>query len=107
MRIQIDTADAQQKWRFKCPESAPTILYVHNGTFGCRHCRATVDGLVDDPTGEIIPTDTSDFVGPQANHKSIEVLPAGKSRYRYISLRRVEFARVKLSSRYAMLSSVI
>lgn len=80
--VQIDTTDPRQKWRFKCPECESTNWRVHNGTFGCRHCRATLDGLVDDATGELVPRDGFEFVGPQANHKSVEALPPGKGRYR-------------------------
>lgn len=78
----VDTTDPRQKWRFKCPECSSTNWRVHNGTFGCRSCRATVNGLVDDATGEFRSREWFDFVGTYADDKGENGKPPGVGRYR-------------------------
>lgn len=66
---QIDTRDDLQRWRYKCPECRSEHWRVHNGTFGCRHCGATVDELIDGKTGQRIHRREFEFVGPEVGEK--------------------------------------
>jgi|GEM_PF-2555319 len=78
----IDTTIPAAKWRFRCPECNSVDWRVHNGTIGCRGCDTTVGGLIDTKDDEYVSRSDLEFVGPEANHKSVESHPPGKGRYR-------------------------
>jgi len=67
---QVDTWDDLQRWRYKCPHCESTNWRVHDGTFGCRRCGATVAALIDGASGERVPREEFDFVGPEAGEKA-------------------------------------
>lgn len=67
---QIKTWNDSAKWRYKCPECRSTYWRVHDGTFGCRHCGQTVEALLDGKTGELVPREDFEFVGPEAGEKA-------------------------------------
>lgn len=62
----IDTTDTTARWRYKCPECRSTDWRVNNGSFGCRACSALLHALLDDKTGDRVPREQIEFVGPEA-----------------------------------------
>lgn len=78
----IDTTNPRERWRFKCPECGSTNWRVHNGTFGCRGCHATVDGLIEEAKDVFRPRDWFEFRGPYADEKGEESKPKGVDPYR-------------------------
>lgn len=77
-RTRIDTTQVVEKWQYKCPECDSTNWRCHNATLGCRACDTTIHGLVDDSTGEFIPREEIEFVGPYANDKAVRSYPKGR-----------------------------
>lgn len=66
----IDTTDRTQRWRYQCPECDSRDWRANNGAFGCRRCGATLEGLVDAKTGEFVPRECIEFVGPESSWKA-------------------------------------
>lgn len=66
----IDTTDKSQQWQYRCPECGSRDWRVNNGNFDCRRCGAKPDGLEDASTGEFIPREEIEFVGPESSWKA-------------------------------------
>lgn len=66
----INTAVPAERWRYKCPECNSEHWRCNDGSFTCRHCDTKTFGLIDDKTGEFVPRDEIQFVGPHANWKA-------------------------------------
>lgn len=64
--IQIHTADAVARWRFKCPKCRSVDWRTHDGTIGCRACHEIVTSLWDDKNGELVHRKDIEFVGAGA-----------------------------------------
>jgi len=66
----VDTTDSDDKWRFACPAPARHRSWrVVDGRFECRACNQTYAELVDTKTGERVPRDQLEVVGPHADSK--------------------------------------
>lgn len=66
----IDTADETQRWRYKCPECGSEYWRCNDGSFRCRSCKTNLDRLADAVSGETVPREDFEFIGPHANHKA-------------------------------------
>jgi hypothetical protein len=67
---QIDTTDPTDRWRYRCPECNSTDWRADDGRFGCRACGASTPALEDRATGERIPREDIEFVGPESSWKA-------------------------------------
>lgn len=66
----IDATDADAKWRWACPDPARHRDWrVVDGLFECRSCGQTYRELVNLKTGERVPREEIEVVGPHADHK--------------------------------------
>jgi hypothetical protein len=66
----IDTHDKTKKWRYTCPSPARHHNWrVVDGLIECRSCGETYSALVDTETGERIPREDLEIVGPHADSK--------------------------------------
>lgn len=66
----IDTSESDQKWRYGCPAPERHRDWrVVDGLFECRSCCETFGELVDLETGERIPRESVEIVGPHADHQ--------------------------------------
>ena len=64
----IDTRDVKAKWQFTCPSPARHSDWrVTNGHFECRSCEQTYKKLYDQVSGEKVPREEIEFVGPYAD----------------------------------------
>lgn len=66
----IDTTDKTQRWAYQCPECSSTNWRANNGNFDCKRCGAKPRGLVDAASGEFIPREQIEFVGPESSWKA-------------------------------------
>jgi ribosomal protein L37AE/L43A len=66
----IDTTDHRSRWRFKCPECDSENWRCNDGNFECRRCGSTSEELRDGKTGEVVPREAFEFVGPESAHKA-------------------------------------
>jgi len=66
----IDATDETERWRYRCPECGSTDWRANNGAFGCRRCGETLSGLEDTASGEVIPRERIEFVGPESSWKA-------------------------------------
>ena len=66
----IDTRDTAEKWRWACPHPKRHRDWrVTDGRFECRSCCETYRELVNLETGEHVPREHIEFVGPEADSK--------------------------------------
>lgn len=66
----IDTTTPDQKWRYACPAPARHRSWrVVDGLFECRACGETYRVLVDTKTGDRVPRESMEIVGPHADSK--------------------------------------
>ena len=66
----IDTTNTREKWRWACPSPKRHANWrVTDGMFECRSCGETYDELVNQETGERVPREKIEFVGPDADSK--------------------------------------
>ena len=66
----IETGTPRKKWRWVCPtQYEHTNWRVVDGLFECRQCQETFNRLRNIRTGEEIPREQIEVVGPDADHK--------------------------------------
>lgn len=66
----IDTSKDRECWQFACPECGSRNWVANDGTFHCKGHSGTIQGLVDKATGEFVPRENIEFVGPEASWKA-------------------------------------
>jgi len=66
----IVTTDSSQKWEWACPHPDRHRNWrVTNGLFECRQCKKTYTHLVRLKTGERVPREQIELVGPESDHQ--------------------------------------
>ena len=66
----INTTDPSAKWQWACPtDDAHRAWRVVNGRFECRACSETYRHLRNLETGEKVPREEIELVGPEADHQ--------------------------------------
>jgi len=66
----IETYDEKNRWRWACPHPKRHRDWrVVDGLFECRGCGETYSELVNLKSGERVPREQIEVVGPHAGHK--------------------------------------
>jgi ribosomal protein L37AE/L43A len=69
-RHRIDTTKETDTWGYCCPECGSENWRAIDGSFECRGCNSNLGGLEHKPSGEVIPRERIEFVGPHASWKA-------------------------------------
>ena len=68
--VRINTTDPRHKWQWGCPAPDRHRNWrVCDGVFECRTCGETYRCLVNLETGEKVPREEIELVGPEADHQ--------------------------------------
>jgi len=65
----IITTDPSKKWQWACPDAEHRDWRVVDGLFECRSCGCTYRHLRNLSTGELVPREEIELVGPESDHQ--------------------------------------
>lgn len=65
----IDSRDKTKRWQYGCPAEEHRHWRVVDGVFECRQCQELFHEIKDLRSGELVPRDEIEMVGPHASHK--------------------------------------
>lgn len=64
----VDTTQETERWAFGCPADGHRHWRAVDGHFQCLTCDDLYDSLRHLPSGELVPREEIELVGPHADH---------------------------------------